>query len=110
MKRNLALLCLALIGPFLGACASNTPAEWAERGDARLVRDSKFRMGYVQSRSDAVKSEYWRRQDLERLPGGAGGQEAERTGRTVYYTLPGPREAADGVILAPHPITVPVTE
>ena len=110
MKSPLALRFLPLPCLLLGACASHTPAEWAERGDARLVRDSKFRMGYVQSRSDAVKSEYWRRQDLERLPGGAGGQESERLGRTVYYTLPGPTQSSDGVILAPHPITVPITE
>ena len=89
----------------LGAC-SHTPAEWAERGDGQLVRNGKYRLGYLQAQSDAIKREYWRQQDAERQ-GQSGG---ESTGRTVYYTLPGPRETAEGVALAPHTITVPIVE
>lgn len=101
IPRHLLLLPLSLL---LGACA-NTPAEWAERGDGRLVRSGKYRLGYLQAQSDAIKREYWRLQEAERH-----GASAETQGRTVYYTLPGPRETKDGVVLAPHPITVPIVE
>lgn len=101
MTKHLLSLLLALA---LTACSS-TPAEWAERGDGRLVRNGKYRLGYLQAQSDAIKREYWRQQDAERA-----GASAEPPGRTVYYTLPGPRETQDGVVLAPHPITVPIVE
>ncbi|MBS0658180.1 MAG: hypothetical protein JSR82_08035 [Verrucomicrobia bacterium] len=95
---------LTLLALALSAC-SQTPAEWAERGDGRLVRNGNYRLGYLQAQSDAIKREYWRRQEAER-----GAPSAEEQGRTVYYTLPGPRETADGVTLAPHTITVPIVE
>lgn len=100
--------CSFILLVFLLAACSNTQ-EWAERGDARLVKNGKFRQGYLQAQSDAVKREYWERQAAERAPGGAGASGTEN-GRTVYYTLPGPAQSADGAALAPHPITVPIVE
>lgn len=62
----------------------------------------------MQSRSDAVKAEYWEQERREELA--ASGGRASAGGRQVYITMPGPVETSDGVKLHPSEITVPIVE
>ena len=65
----------------------------------------KYDEGYYQANGDSIKREYWLRQEREHRR-----YTYDEDGRRAYYTLPGPRETADGVHLAPHPVVVPIDE
>ncbi len=85
----LTLLCAAAFA--LGGCASHD--------------QKKYNEGYYQASGDSMKREFWLRQERERRR-----YTYDDEGRRGYYTFSGPSETADGVRLAPHPVTVPIDE
>ena len=87
------------IGAVLGGVATH-----AAMGKDPAVRQEGFDQGYVQGQSDAIKRQYFLRQELERRPAGT----AE--GESVYYIVPGPTVTADGRQLKPHEVAVRVVE
>lgn len=76
-------------------------------GEDPAVRQAGFDQGYVQGQSDAIKRQYFLRQALESRPLP---RSASEEGETVYYAVPGPEVTVDGRRLAPHRVTVRVTE
>jgi hypothetical protein len=73
--------------------------------DPELAQAS-FDNGYVQGQADAIKRQYFLRQQLEAKP--LASENAQ--GKTVHYVMPGPTVTADGTKLEPHTVTVSVTE
>ena len=86
-------------GAVLGGVATH-----AAMGKDPAVLQEGFDQGYVQGQSDAIKRQYFLRQEQERRPAGSG------EGEPVYYVMPGPTVTADGRQLKPHEVAVRVVE
>ncbi|MFA5265281.1 MAG: hypothetical protein WC378_15770 [Opitutaceae bacterium] len=74
-------------------------------GQDRSVMQAGFDQGYLQGQSDAIKRQYFLRQEMERKP-----LTAPREGETVIYSIPLPATAEDGSKRAPASVAVRVVE
>ena len=90
-----------IAGAGIGALASGLAL-----GKDPAVEQSSFDDGYVQGQADAIKRQYFLRQALEAQPL----PDPEAEGKTVHYVVPGPTVTVDGRKLAPHSVTLDVTE
>lgn len=86
-------------GALLGGLVVN-----AVQGEDPAVLQKGFDQGYVQGQSDAIKRQYFLRQENEKSP------PKKEEGEPVYYVLPGPTVTVDGRQLKPHEIAVKVVE
>jgi hypothetical protein len=70
-----------------------------------LVMQDGFDQGYVQGQCDAIKRHYEMRMRQHRAA-----QSGTEEGQTVWYTVPGPTQTADGRKLEPHKVSIPIKE
>lgn len=71
-------------------------------GDDEQALAASYHGGYVQASSDAIKRQYWLKQEMERTQ--------QSHAKMSYYTIPAEIHTSDGRMLVDHTITVPILE
>ncbi len=72
-------------------------------GEDEAALTASYNEGYMKASSDAIKRQYWLKQEMER-PGN------QSNGRLTYYTFPADNLMSDGRMLVDHTVTVPILE